>query len=265
MKQPIMNRIISFLIASLIITTINPPGVTLADDSGTSPVIVAGITHSYGPAATSSTAYYIEENNIDSIATASNATTSNAESITADSLYIRYDRVKLPTPTREGFIFIEWNDAEDGTGRSYAAGSVITITNKTLFAVWEENIATPANATPSDATPANATPSDATPSDIVEEIITTIENTTESKTELITENVTTSTIGSDNSPNLSETDNKADFPVLKSKDETEEYFENKRGFSVEEKNNIKDDAENMKNLLATASNAIPFESLNQDQ
>lgn len=44
----------------------------------------------------------------------------------------------LPEPTREGYIFVEWNTERDGTGDSYAAGQEIEIMNGALFAIWEK-------------------------------------------------------------------------------------------------------------------------------
>lgn len=43
------------------------------------------------------------------------------------------------TMTREGFAFVEWNSAADGTGTGYDAGDTLTIGTApvTLYAIWE--------------------------------------------------------------------------------------------------------------------------------
>lgn len=42
--------------------------------------------------------------------------------------------------TREGYNFLNWNTAADGTGNSYADGTTINLTeNTTLYAQWEDN------------------------------------------------------------------------------------------------------------------------------
>ena len=42
--------------------------------------------------------------------------------------------------TREGYNFLNWNTAADGTGNSYADGATINLTeNTTLYAQWEDN------------------------------------------------------------------------------------------------------------------------------
>ena len=44
------------------------------------------------------------------------------------------------TFTREGYNFLNWNTAADGTGDSYADGATINLTeNTTLYAQWEDN------------------------------------------------------------------------------------------------------------------------------
>lgn len=44
------------------------------------------------------------------------------------------------TFTREGYNFLNWNTAADGTGNSYADGATINLTeNTTLYAQWEDN------------------------------------------------------------------------------------------------------------------------------
>ena len=42
--------------------------------------------------------------------------------------------------TREGYNFLNWNTAADGTGESYADGATVNLTeNTTLYAQWEDN------------------------------------------------------------------------------------------------------------------------------
>lgn len=42
--------------------------------------------------------------------------------------------------TREGYNFLNWNTAADGTGNSYADGATVNLTeNTTLYAQWEDN------------------------------------------------------------------------------------------------------------------------------
>lgn len=43
------------------------------------------------------------------------------------------------TMTREGFAFVEWNTAADGTGTGYDAGDTLTMGSAavTLYAIWE--------------------------------------------------------------------------------------------------------------------------------
>ena len=44
------------------------------------------------------------------------------------------------TFTREGYSFLNWNTAADGTGESYADGAAVNLTeNTTLYAQWEDN------------------------------------------------------------------------------------------------------------------------------
>jgi uncharacterized repeat protein (TIGR02543 family) len=44
------------------------------------------------------------------------------------------------TFTREGYSFLNWNTAADGTGESYADGATVNLTeNTTLYAQWEDN------------------------------------------------------------------------------------------------------------------------------
>ena len=44
------------------------------------------------------------------------------------------------TFTREGYNFLNWNTAADGTGDSYADGATVNLTeNTTLYAQWEDN------------------------------------------------------------------------------------------------------------------------------
>ena len=44
------------------------------------------------------------------------------------------------TFTREGYNFLNWNTAADGTGDSYADGAIVNLTeNTTLYAQWEDN------------------------------------------------------------------------------------------------------------------------------
>ena len=44
------------------------------------------------------------------------------------------------TFTREGYNFLKWNTAADGTGDSYADGATVNLTeNTTLYAQWEDN------------------------------------------------------------------------------------------------------------------------------
>jgi len=47
--------------------------------------------------------------------------------------------VAANTMTREGFAFVEWNTAADGTGTGYDAGDTLTIGSAavTLYAIWE--------------------------------------------------------------------------------------------------------------------------------
>jgi uncharacterized repeat protein (TIGR02543 family) len=46
--------------------------------------------------------------------------------------------ITLPTPTRTGYTFKEWNTSSDGSGTSYAAGAKYTPTkDTTLYAQWK--------------------------------------------------------------------------------------------------------------------------------
>ncbi|WP_031551669.1 InlB B-repeat-containing protein [Oribacterium sp. FC2011] len=52
---------------------------------------------------------------------------------------VNSDTVILPTPEREGYVFIEWNSESDGSGESFQAGDTFVITSEVeLFAIWEE-------------------------------------------------------------------------------------------------------------------------------
>jgi len=47
--------------------------------------------------------------------------------------------VKLPTPSKDGYVFSGWNTEADGSGTEYTGGDNISITsNTTLYAQWEE-------------------------------------------------------------------------------------------------------------------------------
>ncbi len=43
-------------------------------------------------------------------------------------------------PTRDGYIFKEWNTEDDGTGDGYYAGTAFTMTQTTLYAIWGKRI-----------------------------------------------------------------------------------------------------------------------------
>ena len=48
--------------------------------------------------------------------------------------------ISTSTPTREGYTFLEWNTATDGSGTSYSSGDTYTLPNSgtaTLYAQWE--------------------------------------------------------------------------------------------------------------------------------
>ena len=48
--------------------------------------------------------------------------------------------LNVNTFTREGYNFLNWNTAADGTGDSYADGATVNLTeNTTLYAQWEDN------------------------------------------------------------------------------------------------------------------------------
>lgn len=48
--------------------------------------------------------------------------------------------LKANTFTREGYNFLNWTTAADGTGKSYADGATVNLTeNTTLYAQWEDN------------------------------------------------------------------------------------------------------------------------------
>ena len=58
---------------------------------------------------------------------------------TAVEVEVNSDTVILPTPEREGYVFIEWNSEPDGSGESFQAGDTFVITSEVeLFAIWEE-------------------------------------------------------------------------------------------------------------------------------
>lgn len=58
---------------------------------------------------------------------------------TAVEVEVNSDTVILPTPEREGYVFIEWNSESDGSGESFQAGDTFVITSEVeLFAIWEE-------------------------------------------------------------------------------------------------------------------------------
>lgn len=50
------------------------------------------------------------------------------------------DTVVLPAPERDGYTFMYWNSAKDGSGTTYQAGDTFTIgTEDELYAIWEKN------------------------------------------------------------------------------------------------------------------------------
>ena len=52
----------------------------------------------------------------------------------------KYTALNANTFTREGYNFLNWNTAADGTGDSYADGATVNLTeNTTLYAQWEDN------------------------------------------------------------------------------------------------------------------------------
>lgn len=82
-------------------------------------------------------------------ATPSNATPSDAppsDGKLFDAERMEGNLLKLPLPERTGYTFVEWNTMQDGTGEGFDAGDVVEITAGTLYAVWEENTATPSEA-----------------------------------------------------------------------------------------------------------------------
>ncbi len=50
------------------------------------------------------------------------------------------DTVVLPAPERDGYTFLYWNSAKDGSGTTYQAGDEFTIgTEDELYAIWEKD------------------------------------------------------------------------------------------------------------------------------
>ena len=66
---------------------------------------------------------------------------------------IEEPRYELPLPEMDGYIFVEWNTKEDGTGESFKAGDKIVIRDDMeLYAIWKEDLSKdPKWATPDDA------------------------------------------------------------------------------------------------------------------
>lgn len=81
------------------------------------------------------------------IATVSDADVQKAASPSEPTvLYVTSNIITLPTPEREGYLFIEWNTDQNGNGDSYNAGDEFEIKDITLYAIWERKCATPSNA-----------------------------------------------------------------------------------------------------------------------
>ena len=60
---------------------------------------------------------------------------STSKTVTYDALYD-----VLPTPTRDGYTFVDWNTKADGTGITITAASIVTTTNdQALYAIWTAN------------------------------------------------------------------------------------------------------------------------------
>ena len=93
----------------------------------------------------------------ENIATVSDATPGKATVSEADNqktasasepavFYTASNIITLPTPEREGYLFIEWNTDQNGNGDSYNAGDEFEIKDITLYAIWERDCATPSDA-----------------------------------------------------------------------------------------------------------------------
>ena len=61
--------------------------------------------------------------------------------MTPQTVYAKTDtELNANSFTREGYNFLNWNTAADGTGDSYADGATVNLTeNTTLYAQWEDN------------------------------------------------------------------------------------------------------------------------------
>ena len=45
----------------------------------------------------------------------------------------------LPTVTRDGYTFVEWNTSQDGTSEVFTTETVVTA-DMTVYAIWEEAV-----------------------------------------------------------------------------------------------------------------------------
>lgn len=65
----------------------------------------------------------------------------DAQGGTVSPSYASSSPAALPTPTREGYTFMNWNTKADGTGTAKAAGTSYSFSSTTtLYAIWAKNV-----------------------------------------------------------------------------------------------------------------------------
>lgn len=65
----------------------------------------------------------------------------DAQGGTVSPSYTGTSPATLPTPTRDGYTFLNWNTKADGTGTARNAGTSMTFSSTTtLYAIWAENV-----------------------------------------------------------------------------------------------------------------------------
>ena len=79
------------------------------------------------------------ENDLASPSDSETASPSETEYEEVDIEYKDSETIILPVLERDGYVFVEWNTKEDGSGESYKAGEEYKVeTDGNLYAIWKK-------------------------------------------------------------------------------------------------------------------------------